>query len=326
MTPEGVRHRPALLGTVGLLVIAVTAVLTFFLEDLPFFGGGEQHTAEFAEAAGLRVDDEVRVAGLKVGAVTDVGLRDGRVLVTFRVSGVELGDRSRAEIRIKTLLGQKYLALDSEGRDPLTETIPVERTTSPYDVIEAFSGLSTTVRGIDTDQLAQSFRVLSDAFRDSPAHVKQALDGLSSLSRTISSRDEQLASLIEGANQVSGALADRNKDFAALITDGNLLLEEIGHRRDAIARLLDGTRALSRELSGLVADNNEQLRPALENLERVTDVLRNNQEALDRGLALAGPYYRVLNNSLGNGRWVDTHVCGLVVDPGARRDCPTGGR
>ncbi|NUT51524.1 MAG: MCE family protein [Saccharothrix sp.] len=320
------RRRPVLLGAAGLLIIAVTAVLTFFLEDLPFFGGGAEHSAEFAEAAGLRVDDEVRVAGLKVGTVTDVELHEGKVLVTFRVGGVRLGDRSRAEIRIKTLLGQKYLALDSEGRDPLTGTIPLERTTSPYDVVEAFSGLSTTVGAIDTDRLAQSFQVLSDTFRDSPEHVRQALEGLSALSKTISSRDEQLATLIEGANRITGALADRNNDIAALITDGNLLLEEIAHRRDAIGRLLDGTRELSRQLTGLVADNNEQLRPALEQLERVTDVLRDNQEALERGLALAGPYYRVLNNALGNGQWVDTYLCGLVVDPGARRDCPVGGR
>ncbi|WP_158842159.1 MCE family protein [Saccharothrix deserti] len=319
-------RRPALLGAVGLLVIALTALLAFFLEDLPFFGGGVRHTAEFTEAAGLRVDDEVRVAGLKVGQVTDVELHEGKVRVAFRVSGVELGDRSRAEIRIKTLLGQKYLALDSEGRDPLTDTIPLERTTSPYDVIEAFSDLSTTVGAIDTEQLAESFQVLSDTFRDSPQHVKQALEGLSSLSKTISSRDEQLASLVKGANQVSRALADRNNDFAALITDGNLLLEEIGHRRDAISKLLDGTRELSKQLSGLVADNNEQLRPALEQLERVTDVLRNNQDALNRGLASAGPYYRLLNNSLGNGEWIDTYVCGLVVEPGARRDCSPGGR
>ncbi|QFZ21842.1 MCE family protein [Saccharothrix syringae] len=326
MTARWITGRPVLLGAVGLLVIAVTTVLTLFLEDLPFFGAGERHTAEFTEAAGLRVDDEVRVAGLKVGAVTDVGLHEGRVRVAFRVSGVRLGDRSRAEIRIKTLLGQKYLAVDSEGREPLTGTIPLERTTSPYDVIEAFSGLADTAGRIDTGQLAESFRVLSDTFRDSPRHVKQALDGLSALSRTISSRDEQLAALVRGASRVSGVLAERNDDFAALITDGNLLLEEVSARREAIGRLLDGTRELSRQISGLVADNSEQLRPALEQLERVTDVLRDNQEALDRGLALAGPYYRLLNNSLGNGQWVDTYVCGLVTTPGAPRDCTPGGR
>ncbi|MGM1062091.1 MCE family protein [Saccharothrix sp. Mg75] len=319
-------RRPVLLGAVGLLVLAVTAALTFFLEDLPFVGGGTRHTADFAEAAGLRVDDEVRVAGLKVGTVTDVGLHEGVVRVAFRVSGVHLGDRSRAGIRIKTLLGQKYLAVDPEGRDPLTGTIPLERTTSPYDVVEAFNGLSTTLTAIDTDQLARSFQALSDAFRESPQHVRQALDGLSALSKTVSSRDEQLASLVAGANKVTGALADRNTDFAALITDGNLLLEEVGRRRDAIAELLDGTREMSRQLSGLVEDNAEQLRPALEQLERVTDVLRDNQESLERGLALAGPYYRVLTNALGNGEWVDTYVCGLVAQPGGGRDCPPGGR
>ncbi|WP_309110765.1 MCE family protein [Saccharothrix sp.] len=321
-------RRPVLLGAVGLAFIAITSLLAFFIEDVPFFGGGTRYEAHFKESAGLRQDDEVRVSGMKVGQVTDVRLHDGKVRVTFRVKGLELGDRSRADIRIKTLLGQKFLALDSEGRDKLDPDtpIPVERTTSPYDVIEAFSGLSDTISKIDTDQLAQSFRVLSDTFRDSPQHVKQALDGLSALSKTISSRDEQLADLVSGANKISGALADRTNDFAALITDGVKLLEEIGHRRQAIAALLDGTRELSRQLAGLVQDNQQQLGPALEQLEKVTDVLRRNQENLDRGLALAGPYYRLLNNSLGNGQWVDTYICGLVAQPGGRRDCTPGGR
>jgi phospholipid/cholesterol/gamma-HCH transport system substrate-binding protein len=55
-------------------------------------------------------------------------------------------------------------------------------------------------------------------------------------------------------------------------------------------------------------------------LGRVTDVLVKNQQGLDRTLALAGPYYRLVGNTLGNGRWFDTYLCGLVP----RNYLPTG--
>jgi phospholipid/cholesterol/gamma-HCH transport system substrate-binding protein len=41
-------------------------------------------------------------------------------------------------------------------------------------------------------------------------------------------------------------------------------------------------------------------------------VLQQNQNNLNRALALAGPYYRLVGNTLGNGRWFDVYLCGLV--------------
>ncbi|NED82877.1 ABC transporter substrate-binding protein, partial [Streptomyces sp. SID11233] len=44
----------------------------------------------------------------------------------------------------------------------------------------------------------------------------------------------------------------------------------------------------------------------------VTDVLEKNQGKLDRTLELLGPYYRLMGNTLGNGRWFDSYVCGVI--------------
>ena len=57
----------------------------------------------------------MRVAGIKVGEVTDVELDVDRVLVTFRVEDAWIGDRTTAAIKIKTLLGRKFLALHPTG-------------------------------------------------------------------------------------------------------------------------------------------------------------------------------------------------------------------
>ena len=68
----------------------------------------------------------------------------------------------------------------------------MERTTSPYDVVEAFAGLAETSEQIDTDQLAQSLTTLADLTRNTPEEFRAALEGVSALSRTSPSRDEQI--------------------------------------------------------------------------------------------------------------------------------------
>jgi phospholipid/cholesterol/gamma-HCH transport system substrate-binding protein len=83
-------------------------------------------------------------------------------------------------------------------------------------------------------------------------------------------------------------------------------------REGAIHSLLLGTQALAAQLSGLVNDDQARLGPALSALDQVTTVLANNQANLQRALALAGPYYRLLTNAVGNGRWFDTYICGLI--------------
>jgi phospholipid/cholesterol/gamma-HCH transport system substrate-binding protein len=151
--------------------------------------------------------------------------------------------------------------------------------------------------------------------------VRTALTGLSALSKTISSRDEELAKLLANTRAVSTTLADRDAQFETLIADGNTLLAEVDKRRQAISSLLQGTKALAQQLTGLVADNQAQLRPALQHLDNVTTVLQRNQDNLNRALALAGSYYRLLTNATGNGQWVDGYVCGLLPVGANTKDC-----
>jgi phospholipid/cholesterol/gamma-HCH transport system substrate-binding protein len=307
-------RNPVIIAVIGLVLLIVFGWAAYSADDLPVIGGGTTYTADFSEAAGLRPGDEARVAGVKVGEVTDVKLDGAKVAVSFRVRDTWIGDGTRASIMIKTLLGDKYLAVEPLGvneQRPGTR-IPLARTTAPYDVTQAFSGLGETLTELDSRAVAQSLQTLSDTFRDTPPNVRRALDGLSSLSRTISSRDEQLARLLAGSKRITGTLASQNADFEVLLRDGNLLLAEIQRRRNAIHDLLVGTQTLATELSGIVRDNQRQLDPTLRALAQVTAMLERNQESLDRTLQVAAPYYRMLTAATGNGRWFDSYLCGVV--------------
>ncbi|WP_119727795.1 MCE family protein [Thermomonospora amylolytica] len=319
-------RNPVPIAVIGLVLLLVLGLVAYRADDLPVIGGGTTYTAHFNEAAGLNTSSEVRVAGVKVGEVTKVELDRGKVKVSFRVKDVWIGDASHAAIAIQTLLGDKYLAITPLGgaaQDP-DRTIPVERTDEPYDVTQAFQELGRTTGQLDTAKVAESLRVISATFKDTPADVRRALDGMTALSKTISSRDDRLARLLQGSDRLTGTLADQSGQFEALLRDGNLLLEELRLRREAIHRLLVATRALSRELVGLVRDAEDDLRPMLRSLDRVTQILVDNQRNLDKALATVGPYYRVVNNAVGNGRWTDGYLCGLIT-PELLKDTPYDG-
>ncbi|MFD5426784.1 MCE family protein [Streptomyces sp. NPDC127084] len=325
MTVPFRERNPVVIGAVGLTALALLAVAAFNADGLPLIGDGETYSAAFSEAGGLKPGNEVRIAGVKVGKVDEVDLDGDHVKVVFRVSGGPgFGTRTGAAIRVKTILGAKYLALTPKGSGQLApgSEIPLNRTTSVYDVVEAFSDLTTTTEKVDTERLATALETISTTFEDSPAEVRASIKGLSKISRTVATRDEALRELLSHANGVSGVLAERSGEFSKLVKDGDALFKEISRRRAAIHALLKSSAALGIQLSGLVQDNRKEIGPALTGLNSVVTMLERNQAGLDRSVRLLAPYVRVFTNTLGNGRWFDSYIQNMVAAPVVPR---TGG-
>src|SRR3954449_10556327 len=103
------QRNPVVIGAVSLAVVALLVLAAFRAQDLPVIGGGDTYYAAFREAGGLKANDEVRVAGVRVGKVKKIELRDSSVRVEFKVDkGVKLGAATGAAINVKTLLGAMY--------------------------------------------------------------------------------------------------------------------------------------------------------------------------------------------------------------------------
>jgi phospholipid/cholesterol/gamma-HCH transport system substrate-binding protein len=315
-------RNPLPIGAIGLVFLLVLLIAAFNASKLPLIGGGTPYSAYFTESANLKSGDDVKIAGIKVGTVQSVSIDTDKNLVkaTFTVKNGFVGNKSTVDIKLKTLLGAKYLGVDSKGvtSQDHSKTIPVSRTTSPLDIYPAFTELTNTIDQINTGDLSKAFRTLAQDFQGTPQDVRPVVTGLSRLSTTIASRDEALQTLLGRANQVTGTLAARDQDLTKLISDGNLLLQELNARRDAIHSLLINTQTLSTQLRGLVADNQKTIGPLLSGLDKILTLLHDNQDSLDRGLALLGPFYRLFNNVIGNGRWFDNYIqnlspCGIFA-------------
>jgi phospholipid/cholesterol/gamma-HCH transport system substrate-binding protein len=311
-------RNPVIVGAISLAVLAALLLASFRASSLPIIGGGDVYHAAFSEAGGLKANDEVRIAGVRVGKVEEVELAGDHVRVTFRVDqGAEFGQETLAAIKVKTILGSMFLALEPAGSVQMDEgyEIPVERTSSPYDVVEAFTGLAETSEQIDTDQLAESLTTLADLSRNTPDEFRAALQGVSALSANVAAKNEQIGELLQNLDTVSTVLDERDEDIIALMRDSDVLFRALVQRREAIHTLLVSTSKLSRELTALVRQSRQDLKPALTHLESVVQVLNKNEDNLDNSLRLMAPFYRVFANTLGNGPWFDTYIQNMPPAP-----------
>jgi len=321
-------RNPVIIGALSLSLIVMLLLAAFRAQDLPLIGGGDTYYAVFQDTGGLQAKDEVRMAGVRIGVVKDVELDGGQVKVTFKITEDEqFGDKTQANIKVKTLLGSMYLDLvpAGEGQLDTESTIPQDRTKEPFDVIDAFSGLADTIGDgsdtsgpevdIDTKQLTESLSVLADLTRNTPEEFASALDGLSRLSANLADRDGQINSLLKNLKRVSSVLDDRDQDIVKLMADADTLFEALLQRREQLHELLVSTRTLSKELTALIRQSRADLKPALTQLDTVLDVINKNEDNLDNSLRLMAPFYRVFANTLGTGPWFDTYIENLPPVP-----------
>ncbi len=322
-------RNPVIIGAISITVLALLLVAAFRAQDLPLIGGGETYYAAFEEAGGLKADDAVLLAGVRVGAVDAISLEDGKVMVQFSVkTDAPFGEQTGAAIRVKTLLGAKFLSLvpAGEGQLEADSVIPTSRTTSPFDVTSAFEGLANTSNEIDTDQLTKSLGVLADLTRNTPDEFRDALSGVSALSSNLAARDGQINSLLVNLKRLSTVLDARDEDIISLMKDADVLFGALVQRRDQIHDVLVATQQLSSELTKLVRQSRDDLKPALDQLDSVLQVINKNEDNLDTSLRLLAPFYRVFANTLGNGPWFDTYIQNLPPVPnlGSGVDVVTG--
>ena len=278
-------------GFIGLVLIVLVITIGLQPERLASLATSIRHQALFTEAGGLQPGNDVKVSGVKVGTVSDVSLQHGKALVTFVVKGsVRLGADTEAHIRTGTLLGQRILTLESNGKGSLRtgDVIPVSRTGSPYSLSQSLEDFAGNTADTDTAAVNQSLDTLSDTLDRITPQLGPTFDGISKLSRMINERNESLSNLLKSAANVTGILSQRSAQVNTLLLNANDLIGVLSQRRYAIANLLASTSQLSKQLSGIVADNEKELAPALEKLNSVTAMLEKNNDnitAAMKGLA-----------------------------------------
>jgi phospholipid/cholesterol/gamma-HCH transport system substrate-binding protein len=312
MKPFAERN-PFVIGLIGIVGVLALVFAALNYQKIPFFGQGKSYSAYFAEAGGLASNAEVQVNGLRAGNVTSVELDGQHVLVKFDVDrGIRLGDRTEAAIKTKSLLGTKYLEVNPRGDGHLSQTIPAERTTSPYQLPDALSDLSATISGLNTDQLSDSLHVLADTFSQTPPDLKVAVEGVARFSDVLNDKDAQLRNLLTNADKATGVLSQRTDQIVSLIGNTNSLMIALESQSAALDQLSGSISNVSRQLKGFIDENRSTLKPALDKLNGVLTIIDNRKDRLKKSINMLGTYAMALGESVASGPFFKSYIANLL--------------
>ncbi|MGY4649116.1 MCE family protein [Mycobacterium sp. URHB0021] len=301
------------IGAIGLALTAVIIVGALQYDKIPFLNQNKSYSAYFAEAGGLTTGAGVQVSGFQVGQVSSIELDGPRVLVKFTIAkNIRLGDRTEAAIKTKGLLGTKMLEVNSRGDGRQDGPIPLERTTSPYQLPDALGELATTISGLNTDQLSDSLRVLSQTFSETPPELRIAVEGVARFSDTLNHRDAQLRELLTNANKSTAVLSERSGQIVSLISNTNALLIQLESQSAALDQISGSISTLSQQLQGFIAENRDTMKPAIDKLNGVLTIIDNRKERLQKGLKLLNSYAMSLGESVSSGPFFKNYIANLL--------------
>lgn len=321
------------LGIIGTLAIIAILAFAFTFKSIPFLSGQSSFHAEFSDASGLNTDDPVNIAGVTVGKVRKIELDGTHVNVEFGVDDggqEQLGGQTTATIKVRTLLGQRYIELVPRGSGRLERgaTIPLMRTSSGYDITNGLENATKKVEATDKGGLSAALDQISRVETALPPDLRSTIDGVRRLSETVASRDGALRDLFAGSAGVSKILADRNQEIVSMFGQGRILFRALNDRSDSIHRVLVQSNAIAQSLNSISGEVKDTLQPTLTELGKIIDLLNNNYDNLNKSITGMEQYVNQVSETVGSGPYFQIILQNILPanTAGQQPSSPGGGR
>jgi phospholipid/cholesterol/gamma-HCH transport system substrate-binding protein len=262
------------LGIFCLVSVVVTTGLAMIMGRIGATDKVEYH-AMFSSASQLEAGNDVRVAGVSVGDVSEVKITDaGKAMVTFRVEkNLPLTQSSTAEIRYLNLVGARYLALSKgTGSGPrLAEggTLPESQTTPAIDLTELFNGFQPLFQALSPDDVNELAANLISVFQGEGGTIKSLLNQVGSLTNTLANRDQLIASVITNLTRTLETVDDRHEELADLLTSLNDWMNDLADDKDVIGDSVGQVADMADELATLLIRIRPDAKADIAELRRV---------------------------------------------------------
>ncbi|MDX3105566.1 MlaD family protein [Nonomuraea angiospora] len=308
-------------GLVSLATLAAILAGTFLVGNLGLLEGGYSMSGVFVDSGGLRTGNDVRVAGVRVGKVTEVraDYAQGNVVVTWKVDdGVRLGRGTRADIALSNLLGGRYVKLTGPVAAPYLDQlpegqrrIPVTRTGVPTLINDAIKDATRLVERLDTDAVDDLLTELDKVDLGKRGRITRLLRNIGDLSDTISKSEPQLQRLIDNGTRIMNILEKKDRQLARLIDAIGVMLAELRRRRAELRTLLGDGSDLVRSTTKLINEHERTLVRVLDDNAAITTRLSGSNKQFNSLLAWAGPTFSGLSTMGGQGPWLEAIATGL---------------
>ncbi|WP_019807117.1 MCE family protein [Saccharomonospora halophila] len=309
-----------------LVTVVCTGLLGISIANLSL-SDSRTYSARFSDVTMVNPGDDVRIAGVRVGEVTEVRLVDRRrAEVDFEVEqGRELPSNVTAALQFRNLVGQRYLALErgeGQARGSLEPggTIPVERTRPAVNLTELFNGFQPLFRALEPEQVNKLSYEIVQVLQGEAGTVQNLLSHTASLTTTLAEKDQVIGSVIENLNTVLATLNERSPQLSDLISRLQRFVSGLAADRDPIGRAIRSLGDLTETTAGLLGDAREPLRQDIDALGDLASNLNDHEATVEQFIRYLPEKVNTLSNTASYGSWLNFYLCeahGSVRIPGS---------
>lgn len=305
---------PLTLGVLGIVVLLAGLLGALVIPRIWYQSSTHAYAAEMANASGLAGGDPVYVAGVPAGRVEEVRLGRDRVVVDFRLDKDQpLGNQTTATVRLKTVLGKRYLEVVPGGVDEGQRTIPLARTTTPYSLDEISRDATETAKGLDVDAMRQMMTTLEQVLPEDSEQLGRTLAGISGASAAFARDGEQIDHLLVMSRQLSDLVAGQEDSLVATLGSAQNVAGILAVRKEALTQMVDNLSAILATLAASFTENDEEFSQLVTNLTAVTGTLKDNAASIDGLLARLPSALRSATDATGNGPWTDVTAPSAII-------------
>jgi len=199
---------------VGLTVIATAVVVLGAIALIYINPPGKKVMAfETTDAASIHSGEDVRVAGIVVGKVTDVSMQAQSVRVETKIDReVFVGDQARIDVRMLTPVGGYAITLIPGGTTESSATIPVARVNVPYSIGDVIQAVPKTTDEVDPGTWNENIAQVADALAGNDTSLRTIVDGLESVTGVFARQRDQVHQIAELSAQYLNTF-NANREF-----------------------------------------------------------------------------------------------------------------
>lgn len=248
-------------------------------------GDTRSFSALFTDVTGLRVGDDVRMAGVRVGRVDSVELDGTTARVRFRVERTQPVYRDTiASITYQNVIGQRYVGLSRGAQpDPVELSdgaeIGLADTEPSFDLSALLNGFEPLFAELDPDRVDDLTAGLVRALQGDAGSLTMLIEQMSTLAQSLAGPDQVLGAVITNLNTVVGGLATRSTQMRTVITRTRALIDGLARHREEFLTTLTDVAAVTGRIAAIV----EADRPALDSmLNREPGFTRHFEENKDQ--------------------------------------------
>ncbi|MGP3980485.1 MCE family protein [Streptomyces sp. KR80] len=307
----------------AVVTLIATAMLSATIVNISFTSK-DTYQAVFSDVTGLEEGDDIRVAGVRVGEVEEIRIKD-RTLAEVSFSAASdrpLLTSTGAVIRYRNLVGQRYIALTEGAGDGSKlrpgDTIPLSRTQPALDLNALLNGFKPLFAALSPKDVNQLATEIIKTLQGEGGTVNSLLAHTASLTTTLADRDELIGSVIDNLNEVLGTLDQRSTRFSGLLKQLQRVISGLSADREAIGDSLTGIGDVSAATAGLLEDGRPALRTDIAELSQVAGTLQKNEKTVEGVLKRLPRKLNKLTATGSYGSWFNFYLCdfdGRIVLP-----------